>query len=410
MQIARMFRPGFNMIKRTLQGVLQKAAKQYPVVTLTGPRQSGKTTLVRAAFPASDYVSLEDPDQQAYSREDPHGFLEQFPEQVILDEVQRTPDLFSYIQTLVDEKDTHGRFILSGSQNFLLLDRISQSLAGRCAILHLLPFSLGELEGRASLSLHKVGHEIPRRKSVSRRKAMNTLFTGFYPRIHDKGLDPQDWLRNYYQTYIERDVRQVANVGNIETFGRFIRLCAGRNGQLLNLTSLGNDCGITHTTSNRWLSILETSFIVYLLRPHHRNFSKRMIKSPKIHFLDTGLLCYLLRIKSPQDLRLHAGRGNIFESFVLSEFLKNYLHRGQVPDLYFWRDSTGHEIDLLIDRGEELIPIEIKSGQTVASDFFSGIDFFRDLVQDPKYPAALFYGGDKSYRRNHVCVYSWSSL
>jgi predicted AAA+ superfamily ATPase len=398
------------MIKRTLESTLHRMARQYPVITLTGPRQSGKTTLVRQAFARHDYVSLEDPDQRGFAAEDPRGFLSQFSGPVILDEVQRAPDLFSYVQTSVDQDDSPGRFILSGSQNFLLLKSVSQSLAGRCAILHLLPFSLNELEGRQPIKISSIGRGLPRRRSAGDTDVMQTLFRGFYPRIHDKGLDPQRWLRDYYQTYVERDVREIVNVGNIETFGRFVRLCAGRNGQLLNLTSLANDCGITHTTAKRWLSVLEASFLVVLLRPHHRNFSKRLIKTPKIYFLDSGLLCYLLRIRAPEDLRLHASRGSIFEGFVVAELLKNYLNAGREPDLYFWRDSAGHEIDVLIEQRRELTPVEIKSGQTVASDFFTGIRFWRNLVDDENAPAALVYAGDRSFRRQGVTVYRWSDL
>ena len=398
------------MIKRTLESTLRRTARQYPVITLTGPRQSGKTTLVRKAFARHDYVSLEDPDQRGFAAEDPRGFLSQFSGPVILDEVQRAPDLFSYVQTSVDQDDSPGRFILSGSQNFLLLKSVSQSLAGRCAILHLLPFSLNELEGRQPIKISSIGRGLPRRRSAGGADVMETLFQGFYPRIHDKGLDPQRWLRDYYQTYVERDVREIVNVDDIETFGRFVRLCAGRNGQLLNLSSLANDCGITHTTAKRWLSVLEASFLVFLLRPHHRNFSKRLIKTPKLYFLDSGLLCYLLRIRAPEDLRLHSSRGSIFEGFVVAELLKNYLNAGQEPDLYFWRDSAGHEIDVLIERGEELMPVEIKSGQTVASDFFTGIRFWRNLVDDEHAPAALVYAGDRSFRRQGVTVYRWSDL
>jgi predicted AAA+ superfamily ATPase len=398
------------MLKRTLESTLRRTARQYPVVTLTGPRQSGKTTLVRQAFPRHDYASLEDPDQRAFALEDPRGFLDQFSGSAILDEVQRAPDLFSYVQTRVDENDSPGRFILSGSQNFLLLKSVSQSLAGRCAILHLLPFSLAELEGRRPIKIESIGRRLPQGKPGKEADVMQTMFRGFYPRIHDKRLDPARWLRDYYQTYVERDVREIVNVGDIESFGRFIRLCAGRNGQLLNLSSLANDCGITHTTARRWLSILEASFLVVLLRPHHRNFSKRLIKTPKLYFLDSGLLCYLLRIRSPADLRLHALRGGIFEGFVVAEMLKNYLHSGREPDLYFWRDSAGHEIDVLIERGQELTPVEVKSGQTVASDFFDGIRFWRKLVGDAGAPAALVYAGDRSFRRDGVTVYSWSSL
>jgi predicted AAA+ superfamily ATPase len=398
------------MIKRTLESTLKKAAAKYPVITLTGPRQSGKTTLVRMAFPKHDYVSLEDPDLNAYALEDPRGFLDQFRGKTILDEVQRVPSLFSYIQTIVDSEQASGRFILTGSQNFLLLKKISQSLAGRCAVLHLLPFSLSELEGRKSFPLSKIGRELPRAKRQSRRHVMEVLFSGFYPRIHDQGMDPRDWLANYYRTYVERDVREIVNIGDMESFGRFVRLCAGRNGQILNMSSLANDCGVTHTTVKRWISILEASFLTILLRPHYKNFSKRLIKSPKIYFLDSGLLCFLLRIRAPDDLRFHALRGNIFETFVISEFIKNYLNQGEDPGIYFWRDSGGHEIDVLIEMGNELKLIEIKSGQTVSEDFFDGIEYWRSLSGNSEVASAIIYGGDRSYRRKGTILYSWSCL
>jgi predicted AAA+ superfamily ATPase len=398
------------MVKRTLQAALRRASRQYPVVTLTGPRQSGKTTLVRSAFPKHRYVSLEDPDQREFAHDDPRGFLDQFRGKAVLDEAQRAPDLFSYIQTNVDEDGRSGKFILTGSHNFLLMRTISQSLAGRSAILHLLPFSLSELEGRSPLQLSKIGVDVPATRRAPKTGIMEVMFRGFYPRIHDKRLPPQEWLGNYYRTYVERDVREIVNVGDIEAFGRFVRLCAGRNGQLLNLSSLASDCGVTHTTARRWLSILEASFLVILLRPHHRNFSKRMIKSPKLYFLDSGLLCYLLRIQSPEDLRLHASRGSIFESFIVSELIKNYFNRGEEPGLYFWRDLAGHEVDVLMDRGRKLVPIEIKSGQTVAGDFFENINYWREIAGAEGAPGALFYGGEESFRRTGVAVYPWSCL
>jgi len=398
------------MIPRTLSRILRDVAGDYPVVSLTGPRQSGKTTLVRHDFAEADYASLEDPELRAFAGEDPRGFLAQFSGQVILDEVQRAPHLFSYIQTVVDEEDRPGRFILSGSQNFLLLEAVSQSLAGRCAILHLLPFSLAELEARSPLDVDAIGSRLPAPREGSRGDLMATLVRGFYPRIHARGLDPGRWLRDYFQTYVERDVRQILQVGDLEAFDRFVRLCAGRNGQLLNLSSLANDCGITHSTARRWLSVLEASFLVVLLRPHHRSFNKRLVKSPKLYFLDSGLLCYLLRIRSAEDLRLHASRGAVFESYVVSELLKGYLHRGEEPDLYFWRDASGHEVDVLIDHGSRQVPVEVKSGQTVAADFFRGLDYWRKLADDPEAPAALVYGGERSYRRRGVTVYGWDAL
>jgi predicted AAA+ superfamily ATPase len=292
----------------------------------------------------------------------------------------------------------------------LLLQKVSQSLAGRCAVLHLLPFSLSELRKRKPFSVDAIGRKLPGKNRTLDDELSSVLFNGFYPRIHDKNLNPFDWLGNYYQTYIERDVRDVLNVGDLETFSRFVRLCAGRNGQLLNLSSLANDCGITHTTSKRWISILETSFIVFQLRPHFKNFSKRLIKSPKLYFLDTGLLSYLLRIKSQQDLRYHALYGGIFESFVISEFLKGYMNSGKEHSIYFWRDSTGNEIDVIIDAGDNLTPVEIKAGQTVASDFFKGLRFWKKLVKNDEQQAALVYGGDMSYIRSNSYVYSWSEL
>ena len=398
------------MIARHLRSALRAAARDAPVVTLTGPRQSGKTTLARTAFPRHDYASLEDPDLRTFALEDPRGFLDQYRRGVVIDEAQRAPDLFSYVQTLVDRDDRPGRFVLSGSQNFLLLRSISQTLAGRCAILHLLPFSFTELASLPAVDVSGLGRRIPRRRRVPEADLPDTLFRGFYPRIHDKKLDARRWLRDYHQTYVERDVRELVNVGDLEAFRLFVRLCAGRNGQLLNLSGLASDAGVTHTTARRWLSILEASFLVVRLRPHHRNFNKRLVKSPKLYFLDTGLLCYLLGIGSPAELRLHAARGNVFESFVLSELLKARLHRGDEAELYFWRDAAGHEIDFVIADGEKLTPVEVKSGQTVAGDFFAGLRFWRTLAGDPAAPAALVYGGDRSFRREGFTVYRWSDL
>lgn len=398
------------MIHRTLSKKLREAAANYPVVTVTGPRQSGKTTLARAEFHDYDYVSLELPDHRSFALEDPRGFLSQFRRPVVLDEVQRAPDLFSYIQSAVDENDRPGRFILTGSHNFLLLQGISQSLAGRCAVLHLLPFSLSELGARAALSIEKLGCELPQKSNPPRRPLMETMFAGFYPRIHDKKLPPRDWLANYYQTYLERDVRSVVNVGDLEAFGRFVGLCAGRTSQLLNLSGLAADCGITHTTAKRWLSVLEASFLVILLRPYHRNYGKRLIKSPKLYFLDSGLLCYLLRIQTAGELHNHAARGAIFESFVLSELHKNFVHRGERPEIFFWRDAAGHEVDFVIETGRNQIMVEAKSAQTVAGDFFEGLKHLRRLSAASHGRCALVYGGDQAYVRDKITVFPWFNL
>lgn len=395
------------MIERLLAPKLRQAARHFPVVTLTGPRQSGKTTLVRTVFASHDYVSLEPPDHRRFAIEDPRGFLGQFDRPVILDEAQRAPDLFSYIQGMVDERPGRtGRFILTGSQNFLLLQSISQSLAGRCAVLHLLPLSQAEILGRNPLPIPAWGRELPKAPPAPSAGLMETLCAGAYPRIHDRRLAPRDWLAGYYQTYLERDVRNVLNVGDMEAFGRFVRLCAGRCGQLLSLSGLAEDCGISHTSARRWLSVLEASFIIALLRPHHRNFGKRIIKSPKLYFLDTGLLCYLLEIRSSKELLHRAERGAVFESFVVSELYKNYTHRGEQPRLHFWRDIGGREVDVLLDQGTELTPVEVKSGQTIAPGFFDGLAHWRALAGEET-PAALVYGGEEMYRRKGVCVYPW---
>jgi len=399
------------MIKRILAKKLKQAARGFPVVTVTGPRQSGKTTLVRSVFRNYRYVSLELPDQREFALEDPRGFLSQFDGPVILDEVQKAPELFSYIQAFVDENiNRTGWFVLTGSQNFLLLQKISQSLAGRTAVLHLMPFALAEIEGRSPMDIERLGQRVIRKSKQYRRELMETLFTGFYPRIHDKKLSPHEWLASYYQTYIERDVRDVLNIGDLETFGRFVRLCAGRSGQLLNLSALASDCGISHMTAKRWISVLEASFIVMLLRPYYRNFGKRLIKSPKLYFLDTGLLCYLLRIRSPEELLHRAERGAIFETFVVSELYKNFLNRGEQPGLYYWREAGGHEVDIIIELGDKIIAVETKSAQTIASDFFNNLNYWMNVSGDKGGQAALIYGGDESLERSGVFVYPWYVL
>ena len=387
-----------------------EAATTLPVVTLTGPRQSGKTTLVRSAFRHLPYLTLEEPDTRERALADPRGFLGAHPDGAVLDEVQRAPDLLSYMQGLVDDDPRPGRFILTGSQNLQLLDRVSQSLAGRTRILHLLPLSLSELEARAPWDPDEGGAPDDGRAAAVRRKLHATLHTGFYPRIHDRGLDSVSWLADYRATYVERDVRQVLNVHDLETFTRFLGLCAGRNAQILNASSLAADAGIDHTTVRRWLSVLEAGFLIRLLRPHHRNFGKRLTKNPKIYFLDTGLLCSLLGIRSADDLRIHASRGAIFESFVLAELMKAYLHRGRRPPLYFWRDSSGHEVDFVIERGPQLVAIEAKSGETAPPAHFNGLSWWRRLVDDPTAPALLVYGGTSPFNHLGLPAVPWCAL
>ena len=394
------------MIPRHLESKLLDAARAYPVVYLTGPRQSGKTTLVIKAFPRLPYVSLEDPDERDFALTDPRGFLGRFAKGAVLDEVQRVPELLSYLQTDVDRDDRPGRFVLTGSQQLLLRSQVVQTLAGRAALIHLLPFSYKELTRRKPPDPYSITRLSSHIKTPAIR--LETLmYAGLYPRIHDKGLDAHDWLANYYRTYVEKDVRQLLRVGDLETYQRFVRVCAGRNGQLLNFSSLAADCGISHSTARQWVSTLQASFLVTLIRPHHRNFTKRLIKSPKLYFLDTGLLCYLLRINDAESLLTHPQRGAIFEAFVISEIMKAFMNKGEEPPLFFWRDRTGHEIDLVIERGEELLPVEIKSGRTVVSDSFKSLKFWLSLKGNPQDKGTLVYAGDKGFTREGINVRPW---
>jgi hypothetical protein len=398
------------MIDRELSKKLAETASKYPVLTITGPRQSGKTTLARAVFADYQYVSLEEPDHALQAKEDPRGFLYQYAENVIIDEAQRAPKLFSYIQTIVDAEDRPGRFVLTGSHNFLLMEGITQSLAGRCAIFHLLPFSRAELHGESSIDIDRLDdiEALPTQKLAA--DLYDMLFTGFYPRIHDRHLDPQEWLQDYIHSYIERDVRLISNIGDVETFQRFMGLCAGRSGQLLNIASLAADCGIAPATAKKWLSILESSFIVHLLRPHHRNFNKRLIKSPKLYFTDSGLLCHLLKIRSPEELRQSNLRGAIFETWVIDEVIKNYYNRRRQPDIFFWRDAGGNEIDLLISRGRELLPVAIKSGKTFNENLMKELNFWRNLTTNQTHPGVLMYGGNKAFEFKGLTIVPWFML
>lgn len=382
------------MIKRRLSSKIKNLSNQYPVVTLTGPRQSGKTTLVRAVFSEWKYISLEEPDVREFALTDPRGFIDAYPERTIMDEVQRAPQLFSYIQTHVDDMGKEGVYILTGSFNFGLMEGITQSLAGRVAVLELLPFSFLELTETTRLP-----------DSIE-----NLMFTGSYPRIYDKNLSPPEWYANYVTTYLERDVRQVRNVTDLSAFQRFLKMCAHRSGQILNLSALGDDCGITHNTAKSWLSVLEAGYIVYLLRPHHKNFNKRLIKSPKLYFYDSGLLSYLLGITSSETLVAHAFRGHVFETWVISELIKGRRNRGLRENIFFWRDNTGHEIDCVIDQGDSLIPLEIKSGKTVSSDFFKGLTYWSKI--SGKYTERMYivYAGSMDQPRKKGQVLSWTTF
>ncbi len=382
------------MITRDMAPKLVSLSRQYPVITVTGPRQSGKTTLVKAVFPEWSYVSLEDPDIREFASNDPRGFIQNYPKQAIFDEIQRVPDLFSYIQTHVDSLGKEGIYILTGSFHFGLMEGISQSLAGRVAVLELLPLSSREME----------------RGGILPDSIDELMFAGCYPRIYHRGLAPQDWYANYVTTYLERDVRQVKNVNDLSTFQRFVRMCAARSGQILNLSSLGDDCGITHNTARSWISILEAGYIVYLLHPHHQNFNKRLIKSPKLYLYDSGLLSYLLGVSNPNSLAIHASRGHIFETWVMGELFKSLRNRGMSQNLYFWRDSAGHEIDCLIDDGNRLVPVEIKSGKTISEDYFKELRFWSRITSISSDQMVVIYAGEHDQKRKEGNVVSWRSL
>ena len=396
------------MIKRFLETYLLRDARHYPVLTLTGPRQSGKTTLARATFASHRYVSLEQVDQRRFAREDPLGFLAQFHGSVIIDEVQHVPDLLSYIQVAVDEDPSPGRFILTGSHNFLLMDRVSQTLAGRCGILNLLPFSRAELEGQKQVEPGSPSGLFSNR--TTNLHLWQTLLTGFYPRIHDRQIPPEVWLPDYIQTYIERDVRSLSNIGDLDVFERFLALCAGRAAQLLSYSGLASDCGISVDTARRWMSVLKTSFIIFLLHPHHRNFNKRVTKSPKLYFYDTGLLCQLLGVRESGQIVQHPLRGAIFENHVIAEVAKAYLHHRRTPPIFFWRDRTGHEIDLLIEEANLLYPVEIKSGNTMSADMLDRLLWWAKLAGLPREAGTLVYGGDEAFTRNKVPVRPWFAV
>ncbi|MEN9489812.1 MAG: hypothetical protein RJA63_261 [Pseudomonadota bacterium] len=371
-----------------------RLAKSFPILALTGPRQAGKTTLARLGFGDKAYVSLEDPDEREFALTDPRNFLARFPDGAILDEVQRVPQLFSYLQGLVDTRQRMGDFILTGSQQFSLHTGISQSLAGRVGLIQLLPFSMGELAdaGKQPQSLEA------------------QLLTGGYPPLYDRPLMPADWFGNYVTTYLERDVRTLLAVRDLSLFQRFLKMCAARSGQLLNLSALATDCGISHVTAREWLTVLEASYVIHLLRPWHTNLGKRLVKTPKLYFLDTGLLAWLLGIRHAETLSTHAQRGALFETLIVAEFIKHAYSAGQSAELYFWRDSNGHEVDLLVPQGAHMQPVEIKSGASFANDWLHSLNKWRTLAGDLAAPGWLIWGGTQSYTREGCELVAWQDL
>ena len=380
------------MIEREIAGHLASLFRQYPIVTVTGPRQSGKTTLCRQVFPELNHVNLEAPDQREFAESDPRGFLAQLGSRAIIDEVQRVPELLSYLQVLVDEDSGNGLYVLTGSEQFGLSASVSQSLAGRTGLLRLLPFSLYELQTAGSSD-----------------DVDNVLHTGFYPRIHDRGLDPVQALGDYFETYVERDVRQLGNIRDLSSFQRFVRLCAGRVGQLLNVSSLSSDAGVSRATVDSWLSVLESSYIVYRLQPHYTNMRKRLVKSPKLYFYDVGLASYLIGIQNAGQIATHPLRGALFENAVVSEVLKHRFNRGRRSNLSFFRDSNGLECDLFYETARGFGAVEIKSGATVASDYFFALNRVAEVVPEI-WSKAIVYGGTSTQSRTDALVSPFGQL
>jgi predicted AAA+ superfamily ATPase len=382
------------MVNRDAAAKIQELADKFPALGLLGPRQSGKTTLAKTLFKNKPYVSFENQDTLLAASTDPRAFLAKYSGGAVFDEIQRVPHLFSYLQGIIDEHTSKtGLFILTGSQNFLLLENITQSLAGRIAFIQLLPFSYREL------------------KTTEWKDNTLDFFMlhGGYPRLYDKAIEPVDYYPNYILTYVERDVRQLKNINNLAVFQRFLKICATRIGQIINYASIGNDCGIDQKTVVSWLGILETSFIAFTLKPYYNNLGKRLLQMPKLYFYDTGLCCSLLEIENEVQLANHPLRGALFENFVLLELLKNRFNRGLRSSFYYWRDRTGNEIDILFDKANGAIPLEIKSGATYNKSFLKGIDYWRKLQPGSK-QSFLIYTGDTSIQLQETEIINWKEL
>ena len=382
------------MINREAEVLLEELLLGFPIVSIIGPRQSGKTTLAKKVFADKPYFSLEDPDLRQIIQEDPRAFLERIRDGAVLDEVQRFPELFSYLQSNVDADHRMGRFLLTSSQQFGMLSRINQSLAGRTAFVELLPLTIAEL----SLA------------QVAPQELDTLLLSGGYPPLYSRRVRPARWFPAYFAAYVERDVRQLSKVQDLSQFQKFIRLCAGRSGQLVNLSSLANEGGITHNTAKSWLSILEASYILFQLPPYHGNFNKRLIKTPKLYFYDVGLLSWLLGIRTRDQLTVHPLRGQIFETMVIAELVKSYFNQGEKPPLYFWRDSNGNEVDIIAVAGNCLRPLEIKAGQTLNRDFFSSLNHWLKLAGKRAVSPALIYAGEQEFQRAGVDILNWRHI
>ncbi len=381
------------MIKRDAERLLKAYSRQFRALAVVGPRQSGKTTLVKKVFPKKPYVSLENPDERLLADNDPRGFLNRFPNGAIIDEAQRVPSLFSYLQQILDETKKQGLFILTGSNNFLLQQSVTQSLAGRIGYIDLLPLSCNEINaiGRSSLNTDQL------------------ILSGCYPELFDKKIKPQVWYPSYIRTYVERDVKQLRNIDNTLLFTRFLKLCAGRIGQQLVVSALSNECGVEVKTVNSWLSILQSSYIIHLLPPHYTNFNKRLVKTPKLYFIDTGLACSLLDIKQTQELENSHFRGALFENYILTELLKKKYNTGANSGIYYWRDNKGIEIDILIDSGKKLMPVEIKSGQTFNEDHIKSIKQWNGFSKN-KGGLLLYDGKQEFLRSDKIKVRNWREI